>query len=88
MGAPLLVVLAGVAGHGGALVALGLLVRCWLFRGLARPHRDRTMSADSAVLVGAGKPAKKPTPTPQDSMHAIYRPKAMISQFSIYYSNY
>jgi hypothetical protein len=49
MGAPLLVVLAGVTGiHGRALAALGL----------------------------------------RASMPVIYRARAMISQFSIYYSNY
>jgi hypothetical protein len=88
MGAPLLVFLAGVKGHGGALVAHGLLIGFWLLRGLARSHRDCARPANAAVPVGAGKPAKKPAPIQQASMTAIYHPGAMISQFSIYYSHY
>ncbi|MRT62729.1 hypothetical protein FYM84_19205 [Pseudomonas sp. CAH-1] len=36
--------------------------RRWLLRGLARSHRSCTGLGNCAVPVGAGKPAKQPTP--------------------------
>ncbi|RFQ00271.1 hypothetical protein D0O09_19110 [Pseudomonas putida] len=69
-------------------MALGLLNRCWLLRGLARSHRYCAAFETCGDPVGAGKPAKRPAPTQQASIPAIYRPGAMISQFSIYYSKY
>ncbi|PYB99739.1 hypothetical protein DMX12_15150 [Pseudomonas sp. MB-090624] len=39
---------------------LGCVGPCRPLRGLARSHKDRTVSEICAVPVGAGKPAKRP----------------------------
>ncbi|RCL21380.1 hypothetical protein C6A77_22555 [Pseudomonas sp. AFG_SD02_1510_Pfu_092] len=39
---------------------LGRCCLCWPVRGLARSHRDHTVSQTCAVPVGAGKPANRP----------------------------